>query len=547
MLTIKNIRKVVGGQRVLNKASFSLGEGQRAALVGLNGVGKSTLLRIIAGLEEANLGTVMKPNRALMGYLPQEAGAETDETLQEYLRRMTGLTELEAELADLQSSLDRPEIQEKYDALLHEFERLGGYEFERRMLGVIKGLRLAHIPKERPISSLSGGERRKVALAGVLLRGVDILLLDEPTNNLDLPALKYLEKTLCESRTTCLIASHDRRFLDEVANRVIEIDWYKRDTNIFTGNYSQYAETKEHARRRHKEQYRLQEEERSRLTDSKLEKKAWAERVWDKPKRDSDKLVDHFKKERASKKFNSSARALEGREKRMNKLEKLVERDPLEIEFGMPVAGEGAYDIVLKGLVFGYAGSFQAGPLDWQIGFGEKVALLGDNGAGKTTLLKTMTGEVAPLAGEVHVGEGLRFGYLVQEHELFMQNEEEKLSTYLKKRLSPEEQDEIPRLLGDFQLSPLFLDQRMKHLSPGERVRVLLLLLIQKQANVLVLDEPTNHLDLESIEALEEAVNAFPGTIILVTHDRTFLEKVALDRRATLSGGRLSEEIVKIA
>ncbi|MEK9174264.1 MAG: ATP-binding cassette domain-containing protein, partial [Patescibacteria group bacterium] len=309
MLTIKNIQKNVGGQRVLNKASFSLGEGQRAALIGLNGVGKSTLLKIIAGIEEPNIGKVMKPNRVLMGYLPQEAVADVDMTLAEYLRDMAGLGAIENELKVLETRLAEPEVQAQYDILMAEFERLGGYEFDRRIQKVVTGLRIKHLAPDRSILTLSGGERRKIALAGVLLRGVDLLLLDEPTNNLDLPALTFLENWLKGSKTTCLIASHDRRFLDSVVTKVIEIDWYRRDTEIFAGNWSQFMETKEHTRRRLKEQYRLQEEERARLTSSKDEKIDWVTRVWDKKKRDNDKQADHFKKERAAKKFSASARA----------------------------------------------------------------------------------------------------------------------------------------------------------------------------------------------------------------------------------------------
>ncbi len=542
MLTIKNIQKNVGGQRVLNKASFSLGEGQRAALIGLNGVGKSTLLKIIAGIEEPNIGKVMKPNRVLLGYLPQEAVADKDMSLGEYLRDMAGLGVIEAELERLETKLTEPEAQEQYDSLMAEFERLGGYEFERRMQKVVKGLRIKHIDSSRSILTLSGGERRKIALAGVLLRGVDLLLLDEPTNNLDLPALTFLENWIKSSKTTCLIASHDRRFLDEVVTKVIEIDWYRRDTSIFAGNWTQFMETKEHARRRLKEQYRLQEEERARLLVSKDEKIDWVERVWDKKKRDNDKMVDHFKKERAAKKFSASARVLEGREKRLNKIGKPVEKEPLELEFFAPEEKEGEYSIVFDKVVAGYQEAFVVGPIDWTITYGEKVALLGDNGVGKTTLLKTLAGELKPLSGAVQIGAGIQVGYLLQEHDLLLQNEDMTLENYLKYRLPSELHESIGGLVGIYQLSPLFLGNKMKHLSPGERVRALLLILVEQRANCLVLDEPTNHLDLESIEAFEEAMDAFPGTVILVTHDRMFLDHVHLDQRVVLKDGKLEKE-----
>ncbi len=545
MLTIKNIRKTVGGQRVLNKASFSLGEGQKAALVGLNGVGKSTLLRIIAGIESADHGSIMKPNRVLMGYLPQEAVADGEMTLGEYLRHMAGLSEIEEQLEKIKERLDEPEAQEEYDTLMAEFERLGGYEFERRMQRVVTGLRIKEIDKSRSIATLSGGERRKIALAGVLLRGVDMLLLDEPTNNLDMPALLFLENWLKQNKkTTCLIASHDRRFLDAVVTKVIEIDWYRRDTEIFTGNWTQFEEVKEHARRSHNEKYRLQEEERARLTSSITQKIDWVTRVWDKKKRDNDKLVDHYKKERAAKKFSASARALEGREKRMRKLDKLVEREPLELDFYEPEEEVAKmFAVELHGVKAGYGDSFSVGPIDWEITYGEKIALLGDNGVGKTTLLRTVTGDLMPLSGTVSIGEEVKMGYLIQEHDLLLQNENLKLEEYLMSRLPFEMHERIPTLIAIYQLSPLFLSQRMKHLSPGERMRVLLLILVEQKANFLLLDEPTNHLDLESIQAFEEAVNAFPGTVIVVTHDRMFLEAIDLTQVAVLRDGQLEIEM----
>jgi ATP-binding cassette, subfamily F, member 3 len=324
----------------------------------------------------------------------------------------------------------------------------------------------------------------------------------------------------------------------------IEIDWYRRDTEIFTGNWSQFEEVKEHNRRSHNEQYRLQEEERLRLTASKVQKIDWVTRVWDKKKRDNDKQVDHFKKERAAKKFSASARALEGREKRMRKIDKLVEREPLELDFHEPEEEKAKmFAVDLTQVVAGYGDTFSVGPLDWHIAYGEKIALLGDNGVGKTTLLRTLTGDLKPLSGTVAIGEEVKIGYLIQEHDLLLQNENMKLEEYLLSRLPYEQREEIPSLIHIYQLSPLFLSQRMKHLSPGERMRVLLLILVEQKANFLLLDEPTNHLDLESIQAFEEAVNSFPGTVIVVTHDRMFLEAIDLTQVVVLKNGQLEIEM----
>ncbi|OGI22481.1 MAG: hypothetical protein A2808_03205 [Candidatus Moranbacteria bacterium RIFCSPHIGHO2_01_FULL_55_24] len=541
MLTLKEIRKTLGGQRVLNKISFSIGEGQRVALVGQNGVGKSTLLRIIAGLEDADRGEILLPNRVLKGYLPQEALATADETLGSYLRRMAGLEALEQEMKVLEGKLENPEAMEQYETLMGEYRRLGGYDFERRMQKVVEGLRLHTVGPERLVSELSGGERRKAALAGVLLRGVDLLLLDEPTNNLDLPALLWLEKYLVQSGATCLIASHDRSFLDHVVEKVIEIDWIKREAKMYTGNWSTYSEMKAHAFRRHKEEYRRQEEERERLTESKVQKKEWADRVWDRKVYDLDKMAAHFKKERASKKFHASAKAIEGREKRLRTVETPLERAPLMIDLGIPEESE-AKDLLVQAeeLRFGYPSGFSGGPVSFAIPFGSRIALLGDNGAGKTTLLKTLTGQLAPLGGTLTVGGLVKFGYLVQEHEELIRDEKIKVREFFKRRLKGFDHDELPKRFQDFQLPLTLLDTRLSQVSPGERVRMLVLLLVLQQVNVLVLDEPTNHLDLEAIEALEESTNAFPGTLLLVTHDRRFLENVRLDEHYLLQEGQLA-------
>ncbi len=542
MLTLKNVRKIYGIHRVLEKVSFSIGEGQKVALVGQNGVGKSTLLKIAAGMESFERGERIVPNRCLVGYLPQETGALPDETLIEYLRRMAGLEELEVEMKQLETRLDEEEALAQYELVQADYTRLGGYDFERRAKSILEGLFLSHVGLNRPLAELSGGEKRKAALAGVLLRGVDILFLDEPTNNLDLPALLWLENYLKRSKATCLIASHDRRFLDHVVKKVIEIDWFKREAVMYTGGWSEYAEMKAHAFRRHKEQYRMQEAERERLFESIDEKKEWVVRVKERKTPDHDKLTANFKKERAIRKFDSAATALQGREKRLDDVERPMERPPLDIVLTTEKNEEST--IVLKKLVFGYpekseeAKSFSGGPIDLEIPLGTRVAFLGNNGVGKSTLLQTITGALTPLGGEVVRGEKVIFGYLMQEHENISQALTPR--ELFKKRLPDFDAFQVSLMLTEFQFSPDVLDDKIKYLSPGERVRLILALLSMLHANVLVLDEPTNHLDLEAIEALEESLAIYPGTILLVTHDRLFLERVELSANYLLENGQLS-------
>jgi ATP-binding cassette, subfamily F, member 3 len=504
MLTLKNIRKRYGIEHVLNKVSFSVGARQKIALVGLNGVGKSTLLKIIAGIETPDRGEIIKSKRALIGYLPQEATVESNETLGNYLRRMTGLADLEKEMKTLEPYLAEPKKLEAYEISQQEYARLGGNNFPRKAKSILEGFRLAHIGFSRPVDKLSGGEKRKAALAGVLLRGADILLLDEPTNNLDLRALLWLENYLKSSSAICIIASHDRRFLDNVAEKVIEIDWHKRDLVIYSGNWSAFAEMKAHKIRKHKEEYKEQEMERARLVVSSDQKMDWVERINTRKEPDHDKLSANFKKERAGRKFMASAKVLDSRGKRLRKIEKPIERAPAAFSFSESEDGKKDNSIVLKNVCFGYKNGFQSERINFKISFSERVAILGDNGAGKSTLLKTITGELKPLDGIRQVGEKLTFGYLMQEH------------------------------------NNLLLDDKKASFSPGECVRQALDLLAARNVNVLVLDEPTNHLDLETIEALEEALQTYTGTILLVTHDRLFLERINLTESFVLEDGKLS-------
>jgi ATPase subunit of ABC transporter with duplicated ATPase domains len=543
MLTVKNIRKHRGGELVLRNVSFSLGEGQKVALVGENGVGKSTLLEILAGVEPLERGEIRRPNRVFTGYLPQELLAEGDETLFAYLRRSAGIKALEDEMARLEARLEEAKIQARYDELLHEYTRLGGHEFPKRARRMLEGLALGRLSPDQKVDTLSGGERRKAALAGALLRGADLLLLDEPTNNLDRPALAFLETFLQESQATLLVASHDRSFLDAVVTKVLEIDRVKRDAVLYTGNWSTYDETRRKAVRRHRETYQRQEEEKKRLLGSGAEKRDWSERVWEEKNRDTDKMTAHYKKERAAKKFSTSAKVLEKRGARLNQVEAPLMRPPLELSFGEEsLLGE----TVLSGeaLVCGYPEGFRTAPLDFSFRGGERVALLGDNGAGKSTFLKTLSGELAPLSGEFFRHEGLRFGSLVQEHERLAEAERAPLREVFLKRLGTVpgfDEERLPFLFHEVHLPLDLLDSPLRYASPGERVRVLLLFLSLERVNFLLLDEPTNHLDLDTIEALEEALAAYPGNLLLVSHDRRFLEALEIDRTLTLEKGKLLE------
>lgn len=523
MLVLKNVHKRYGIRRVLEGVSFAVGEGQHVAIVGANGTGKSTLLKIIAGEETFEKGSLTLPNRILVGYLPQETSVEGEETVLEYLERQSGLAEQKRILRISGTQLDDPHHAARYAEAEVAYQRLGGDFFLKRAHAFLKGLLLTDIPLDAGAALLSGGQKRKLALTGVLLRGVDMLVLDEPTNNLDLPALTFLENYLKKSKATVILASHDRAFLDAVVQKVFEIHWYTRTVEQFSGGWSDYVALKRHQLRRQKELWREQEVERKRLETSEEQKRAWVERIKDLKAPDSDKMAAHFKRERATKKFHASAKAIASRMKRLDKHEEPVVQAPPTILLSQ-VKNTGG-DIVLQQVEAGYKTGFVTKPISLHIPLGTRLAILGNNGAGKTTLVKTITGELVPRKGKIVVGSEVQFGYFIQEHDTLDQSQT--VFEYIKKNITaPLGKDDVLFELGRFGLAPDTIDDKLRLLSPGERVRVILVRLVLLGANTLVLDEPTNHLDLDAIEALELALQDFPGTLIVVTHDREFLKNL---------------------
>ena len=536
MLTLRDIRKRYEARRILEGVSFSMGEGQKMALVGANGVGKSTLLKIIAGEETYDRGEMVKVNRILVGYLPQEAlPLSGKETFIEYLERMAGVSEAKEHMERLSLSLDQLEKLAEYEEWQKVFERLGGYQFRQRARGILEGLALSHIQEECPLEQLSGGERRKAALAGVLLRGVDLLLLDEPTNNLDLPALLWLERYLTKTKAACLIASHDRQFLDTVVSRVIELDVLTRKATVYAGGWTEYAAMKAHQVRKYLEAYRAQEAEKARVLESSEEKREWADIGAKQVMPDNDHMSQGYHRDRSERKLGTQAKTLASRAKRLNKLDRPAVHDP--ILFSFPETDVPAPALLVTGLVFGYSTGFRSDPATFSVPTGKRIGFFGLNGAGKSTLLRTLSGELPPISGTIDRSGELVIGNLMQEHE-----DIDRVKTpvqIFERRFGEEAEEKLRILLHQFRFSIDLAETRVKYLSPGERVRVALALLIASGANALFFDEPTNHLDLETIEAMEEALEDFSGTIVLVTHDRRFIEQMRLDTLFLIEQGKI--------
>ncbi len=534
MLQAKHIQKSYGSLTVLADVSFSLAKGQKVALVGDNGTGKTTILKIIAGLIEPDAGVIELGKNACIGYLPQDTSLSGDETIRAYLRRIAGIDELEQKLEALTSQLEERVKSDEYAEAHEQYERLDGYAFERRIKVMLAGIGLENVGVDHRLSDLSSGQKSKVALAGILLKGVDLLLLDEPTNNLDLPALIWLEDFLRKSSAACIVISHDRRFLDRVVRKIFELDRRLRALNISGGTYSDYLVMVTKRIARQKEAYRLQQEEIERLSEQAQQQRAASAKGSNWQGSDNDKFLRGFKRDRAGR-SSRMAKNIEKRIDQMDKVEKPIERDPFEIHLAAEV-GAGTLDIRLTDVVSGYSGGFTIGPVSFEARFGSRVGFMGLNGTGKSTLLKTITGQLVARSGTIEIGSGIKIGNMMQEHESLPRDRT--LLEFLKGRAGLKD-NETYNLLVKFGFDESQAKQPISTLSPGGRARLLLALFSAQSVNVLVLDEPTNHLDLEALAALEEAIETYRGTILLVSHDRYFLEKARLDLTYTLSEGVL--------
>lgn len=536
VVKVSNLHKSYGSAQVLSDVSFSLDRGQKAALVGENGSGKSTLLKIIAGIEEADAGSVTVSKNARIGYLPQDAEPADGVSIRQYLRNAAGIDALERKLAEC--NLRRPKGigAQRCLELERAYQRLRGYAFDYRIRLMLSGFGLSRLSLEQSLDTLSSGQKTKVVLAGILLTGVDLLLLDEPTNNLDLPALIWLEDYLKKTKAAAIIVSHDRRFLDKTVRKIFEIDAHAHTFSIASGTYSDYLLMQSKLLARQKEEYRLQQEEIARLVDLANELRARSEKGSQWKGTDNDKFLRRFKQERAGR-TGKAAKAVEKRIEHMNHVEKPVTPAPLHIPLAAEISAANCL-IKASGLVAGYPDGFRVGPVSFEIPFGARMGIMGLNGSGKSTLLKTIAGLLPPLEGEVEVGRGLVLGNLMQEHETLDRTQTLLASVTGRTGMGL---SETFSLLTKFNFSERQIKQPIADLSVGGRVRFLLALFSAMSVSALLLDEPTNHLDLEALEALEETLKTYAGTVILVSHDRHFLEKARLETVYMLSDGTFAK------
>jgi ATP-binding cassette subfamily F protein 3 len=536
ILKLQNVQKNFGSVSVLADFSFSLERGQKAALVGLNGTGKTTLLKIIAGIEKEDAGTIAIAEATCIGYLPQDISVEAKQSIINYLRTSSGIEDLEREMANLKSGPQSRVTVAKYNKIESEYKHRNGYSFLHKAQAILVGFGLGHVAIDTPVCNLSSGQKSKVALAGILLKGVDLLLLDEPTNNLDLPALIWLEDFLRKSDAACIVVSHDRRFLDKIIRKIFEIHWFERTMSETGGTYSDYLLMEQKRLAGQKEAFKLQQEEIKRLTASARDKYIDAEMGSRWQPNDNDKMLRDFKREQSAH-SSKTGKAIEKRIEHMEKIEKPEERKPFEIPLEAH-AKSNTLDIRLSKIVAGYEHLFSLKPISIEIPYGNRVGIIGLNGSGKSTLLKTITGRQKPLAGKLYIGSGIRFGNLMQEHET-LSAEMTPLELFMER--APDIKQNPFVKLTKFGFSERHIKSPISALSPGGRARLLLALFSAQAVNILVLDEPTNHLDLEALDALEETLRTYTGTVILVSHDRYFLEKALLGTVYNLEGGELKK------
>jgi len=523
MLSVTNLSAFVGNHPLFTGVSFDLTTGERLAIVGPNGCGKTTLLRIIMGEREPDDGTVVTSKLERLGYLPQRVAVPEQASIESYVApEFAVLRKTEAQLLAVQKEMGRYAGDQSYlsklmirlQQLQERFEEQGGYELENRVKNVLSGLGLGSLKLSRRVSSLSGGQKTKLALARLLLQDPTTLLLDEPTNHLDLTSIWWLERWLLGSRIAMIIVSHDRAFLDKLAGKILEIEPERHSAHLFKGNYTAYAGQREERRR-------LQLKRSAALAEEKA------------------KLEDYVRRYKAGNRAKS-AKDRERKLARLGKVEVLSERHSNSFSFEQQTRS-GAVVLTIRGLDFSYGHQQILREVDFELHRGERLAIVGSNGSGKTTLLRLIAGGLTPDKGEVQLGYNVRQGFLTQEHDDLRPD-----ATVLEEFY---EIAELPihrgrALLARFGFAADDLIKLTTNLSQGEKTRLSLARLITQDLNLLLLDEPTNHLDLWAREAIETALepeSGFPGGLLVVSHDRYFLERIGVERALFLPCAEIIE------
>lgn len=547
MLKVSNLSKRFPDGPVLDRVSFILNRGEKAGLIGPNGSGKSTLLRLLAGELRPDGGSIALGPGDRVGHLAQGAEVEPGRTVAEALRGanpalLAARDGLEAATAALATpglgAAAGDDALAAYSRAVERFEALGGYEIEARAEAIADGLGLRAIPRDRPVASLSGGQKTRLALARLLLSEPTILLLDEPTNYLDLPALLWLERFVAASPCAAVIVSHDRRLLDRTVGGILELEAEAHTLARYPGGYSDWAEAKHRERAKHEAAYQDQVERVAAFERQIGALKGKAART--------EGSTIHFHYRKIAKKVARRAKAQERRLERYLADEERLERPEGAKRLYLEDLAEGTLTdrrlaVAARGLRVAYGAGAILDGVDLDIHGGDRIALVGPNGSGKSTLLRALAGrlpEGASAGGNVRLGDDVHPGYLPQEHGADPVAGARTVLESFRAEVTGRE-DESRAFLDKFLLSGEAVHRRVDQLSWGERAKLALATLVAGGANLLLLDEPTSHLDPAALEQIEAALAGYPGPLVVASHDRHFLDAIGVTDVLLVEGGRL--------
>ncbi|WP_399933222.1 ABC-F family ATP-binding cassette domain-containing protein [Streptomyces kanamyceticus] len=545
-LVAKDLTAAHGDRTLFSGLELVVAPGDVIGLVGANGAGKSTLLRLLAGLDTPEAGELrLSPSSAAVGHLPQEPDRRPGETIRAFLARRTGVAGAQRIMDDATQALvdGAPGADDAYADSLERWLALGGADLDERAEEVTASLGLT-VGLDQEMTSLSGGQAARAGLASLLLSRYDVFLLDEPTNDLDLAGLERLEGFVRGLRAGTVVVSHDREFLSRTVTKVLELDLVQQEINLYGGGYDAYLEEREVTRRHARDEYEEYADKKSALQSRAQMQRSWADKGVKNARRkaakagggDNDKIGRNFRSD-ASEKQAAKARQTQRMIERLD----VVEEPRKEWELRMEIAAAPRSGAVVASLrdTEVRRGGFTLGPVTLQIDWADRVAITGANGSGKSTLLGALLGRVPVDAGHATLGSGVLVGEVDQARALF--HGEESLLDAFCAAVPDTEPAEVRTLLAKFGLKADHVLRPAATLSPGERTRAALALLQGRGVNLLVLDEPTNHLDLPAIEQLESALEAYEGTLLLVTHDRRMLDAVSVTRRLEVTEGKVTE------
>ena len=529
-----------GAAPVLVDIDITVAPGHRIGIVGPNGTGKSTLLRVLASQLLPDKGEVTTaPPSATVGLLPQEPDRRPDESVTAFVARRTGVAaataELDAATADLAEGATGAD--DRYSTALEAWLGLGGPDLDARLGHTLAELGLDGSLADQATATLSGGQAARVSLAATLLARFDVFLLDEPTNDLDFDGLARLEEFLVGLSAATVVVSHDRSFLERVVTHVLELDDHAHTGSLYAGGWSAYLADRATAQRHAVEAHDTFKAQRSELLDRSRTQRDWSSKGIRKAKTSGE--TDKFIRNRAkatSEKLAGKAKATERAIERLEVVDKPWESWDLRYEIGN--ATRSGDDVASLRAAVVERGDFCLGPVDLEITWADRVGVVGANGSGKSTLLDAILGRTPLTSGMARLGPGVIVGELHQGRDRF--NTDASVSEVVQE-ITGQRLDEVRSLLAKFGLGAEHVNRPARGLSPGERTRANLALFMAEGVNLLVLDEPTNHLDLTAIEQLESALERYVGTLLVVTHDRTFAQAVATTRRLQVCDGKVTE------